>query len=875
VLRGVFGRVPAPWPFFPGIGVPRWTTEGLATWYESHFSHAGRVAGTYHDMIVRTAALEGGMPTLDRASGDSPIWPGGTRAYAYGSLFFEYLLKKYGNDRMGAFADAVAGQWIPYRLNAAARDAFGHSLSDEWKAWTKAVDQEGQRLKAQAEAVGALTRAERLTSAGRVELYPRVSRDGTTLAWSAADGRSDAQIRVAGPGGADARERTRTNGIATFDWAPDGTLVMSQLEFDDPYRAYADLYRVDPSGSEHRLTTGARLDHPSVSPDGAWAAAVQDGEGTNGLVRVDLATGEVRELVAPDPDVHWAFPAISPDGRWIAVSRWTPGAHLDVVVLDAGSGSVVLTLTDDRAMDLAPAWSPDGHWVLWGSDRTGIPNILASEVDPDAGRAGAPRMGTNVLTGAEYPSVDASGHWLYFSGYHAEGWEVERIAFDPASWPRAPAALSRFDAPPRSRALQDAQAPGPVTDYSPWSTLGPTYWEPLFRAPVRTGSVRTQDGGVIPGRELLGTAVGIQTSGYDLVGRHSFSAFARVFTSGATDTDWGVSYTYAGLGNPILSIGASQFWDDDGPRLGQLADTLPVDTLFVLQRDRNVSASLTLLRQRWRRALSVTFSGGLSWEHQELLDNALRPSDRYRLVRPERRYTDGRVTLAYSTARTFSYQLGAAEGMSILLRGRVKREMQVPDSLVGVAGHDGSVDEGLGVLRLFHALGGPGYASHVIGLRASGGVAGGPGADPGYFEVGGASGAVESLTGFSLFGGSPLLYPVRGYAEARRTGRLAWSATAEYRFPLAVVNRGLGAWPLNMDRLMGSVFFDAGNAWGPDTWFTGFQNPRRSTLASSGAELIADVLTFFQVPLTVRVGAAVPLVEGSGTQVYVRLGLSF
>ncbi|HKJ02956.1 MAG TPA: hypothetical protein VJ997_10890, partial [Longimicrobiales bacterium] len=84
LLRGVFGRADGRWPFFPGVSTPRWTIEGLATWYESLFSHAGRVEGTYHEMILRTAALEGRFEDLDEASGDSPFWPGGTRAYAYG-----------------------------------------------------------------------------------------------------------------------------------------------------------------------------------------------------------------------------------------------------------------------------------------------------------------------------------------------------------------------------------------------------------------------------------------------------------------------------------------------------------------------------------------------------------------------------------------------------------------------------------------------------------------------------------------------------------------------------------------------------------------------------------------------------------------------
>src|SRR5688572_6887483 len=35
VLRAVFGRVPASWPFFPELDTPRWVVEGLAVWYET------------------------------------------------------------------------------------------------------------------------------------------------------------------------------------------------------------------------------------------------------------------------------------------------------------------------------------------------------------------------------------------------------------------------------------------------------------------------------------------------------------------------------------------------------------------------------------------------------------------------------------------------------------------------------------------------------------------------------------------------------------------------------------------------------------------------------------------------------------------------
>ena len=34
-------------------------------------------------------------------------------------------------------------------------------------------------------------------------------------------------------------------------------------------------------------------------------------------------------------------------------------------------------------------------------------------------------------------SVDPTGQWVYFSGYHVDGWEIERAAFAPTSAPPA------------------------------------------------------------------------------------------------------------------------------------------------------------------------------------------------------------------------------------------------------------------------------------------------------------------------------------------------------------------------------------------------------------------------------------------------------
>jgi Tol biopolymer transport system component len=871
LTRGIFGRVPITWPAFPGTAVPRWTTEGLATWYESSLTGAGRTRGSYHEMVLRTAALEGRFEQLDQASGDSPLWPGGDRAYVYGSLFFDYLLERHGADRMGVFVDAVAGQWVPYRLDAAARTAFGTSVSQEWSEWREEQARLADSVSASLTEHGPITVTDGITSGARVGLHLRVSPDGERLAFTWADGRSDSQVRVSALDGSGAVSLTRTNGVGTFDWTQEGALILSQLETDGPYRFFRDLHRVGPDGRSRRLTRGARLSYPSVEPGGSSAVAVQDGEGTNALVRVDLTMGTVTELTPPDPEVHWGFPAVSPDGRWIAASRWTPGARMDVVLLDR-MGRLKMTVTDDRAMDFAPTWSPEGNVLLWASDRSGILNVLAVEVDPDASRMGDVRMATNVATGAAYPSVDPSGRWLYVSAYHVDGWEVERLAYDPAAWGPAPDLDPRFTGtrvgPPPVETVQ-----GAATGYSALPTLLPRYWEPLYKEAVVTAPVSTEDL-FIRSREVLGPAFGAETSGFDLVERHRYDAFARVYTRGGK-ADAGVTYSFAGLGNPVLSFGLFQFWGEGGPRLGSQEEGAPLDTLFVRQRERSFSGSLTLRRSRWRSTFALSLSGGLTWQHSELLGNDLEPTPHYALQRPDRSFSDLRATASFSTARSHAFQLGAAEGVSLFLRGRLKRELDLPDTLAARAGKDGSVDEVVGTLRAYQTLGGSGHAAHVVGVRGAFGVGRGPGARAGHFRVGGASGRLEDISGLDLFGATPLLFPVRGYERTSRFGRNAWTLSAEYRFPLWLVNRGLGAWPLHVDRVVGSLFFDAGNAWGPELGVAGYESPRRSSLASVGAEITTELLTLWKEPLRVRTGIGVPLVDGSDPRVYVRVGLSF
>ena len=929
IFRTLFGRAQTPLTF-PGVFVPGWVVEGLATWYESALTDAGRVHGTFHEMVLRTAALEGRFESIGQAGGNSPQWPGGTRRYAYGSLFFDYLLDKHGRDRMATFVEAVVrptAQLGLMPLGSAGRRAFGASLSSEWTAWTNEMRARLSSLDGQLAAFGPISEPEALTRNARYGLHPTASPDRNAVIYVRSDGRSYPRLVVMPADGGDASTVVRLNNRTPFDVLPSGEIVFAQRDYTDRYRVFSDIYLTTIEGEVRRVTRGARLTAPSAGPDGTWAVAVTEGGGTNGLARVDLLDGSIRTLVVPEAGTYWAYPAVSPAGRWVAASRWTERRH-DVVILDA-TGRVAHEVTRDRALDLAPRWSADGRHLVWSSDRTGILNILGAEVEPRTGVAGPPVMLTNVRTGAAFPSVDPAGEWLYFSGYHVDGWEVERVRFAPDAAPPAPAPAARFDehdaasvAPadglsddsssdgatggPSTR-LVGSGGPAPVgagpvaaigpqagtgaldaggtagaasrdhastaRDYSPLSTLYPRYWLPVIREPVATA--KTTVGGVeVPRTEILGFAIGGRTSGFDLVGRHAYEVGAQVFTSGGRG-EGDVAYEYRGLGNPTIGVDASQTWDDDGVRVRRPeagGAGLP-ETFFVLERERRLATSVRVRRPGVRMSTSLRLSAGLVQSDREVLDDALRSAAGLRLARPGSLQSEYAVSFSVSTARSHAFQMGDAHGAALYLRARTRDDLDVPDALAGRDGVDLSVADVIGRLRAYLPLPGPGFAAPVLAVRASGGLARGPGAETGYFGVGGASGDSLSLPGAPALVGGSVFFPVRGYETSTQAGRYAWSTSLELRVPVLLVNRGLGTRPLHLDRIFGSVFLDGGRAWGGASFSGGHLAPR--ALLSAGLEVSTDLLVLYGTPLRLRAGAAFPLVERGGPRYYVRVGLPF
>ncbi len=156
-----------------------------------------------------------------------------------------------------------------------------------------------------------------------------------------------------------------------------------------PLRTGPDGWPVaDAAGARELVADCTQSDCATLAwtPSGRWLLY----DGANGLVAIDPATGETRQVTRLAGD---GWPACSPDGRWLAYQR-ARNLFADIAVLPtedclptSGDGRSALYLEGYRP-SWRPAWSPDGRALAFvsnigGADRVYIAMLSALFPAPD------------------------------------------------------------------------------------------------------------------------------------------------------------------------------------------------------------------------------------------------------------------------------------------------------------------------------------------------------------------------------------------------------------------------------------------------------------------------------------------------------------
>jgi hypothetical protein len=828
----IFGRAPY---LFPNAYAPGWLTEGLAVYYESKLTGAGRVLGSDHRMIARAFGAEDRFPSIDRISRADAFFPYGNSPYVFGSLFMDYLARTRG-DHMRALVESEANQWIPLWLDRPARQAFGISFTAAWRKWSDSVTNTagdpslpvpGWRY---------------LTVGGGTASYPRWA-DDTAITFTGTTGRSALEARSVTLDGSVSGLERRNSESPTLLGTSDHRLF-TQLEYVDAYHIRSDLF-VQRGRHTVRLTTGARLTVPDRRGDGR-IVAVQTLPAATRLVTLWSDGSDMTPLTSGSEDEQWAEPRWSPDGAYVAAALWHRGGTSEIVVVDT-TGRIVQHISPAHAIQSAPSWSPNGNTIYFTSDRSGVTQVYAAPFRPHG--AAALQVLTAATTGIFFPEVSPDGHWLAASVVLGDGYHLGIAAMDRLT-------------PVPADTLSDAakpQPPGPAdsvtsaaTSYSPWRTLWPRYWMPVEEASLNGGA-----------------RLGLYTSGSDVVGRHAYEAQVMVPTD-ATGVTGYADYSYAGLGTPVLVAAVDQNWEN----LANIRDDQRRVVGVLRKRTRTATAGASWIRPRFRTYSSFTLQGGV-----EVNDYSADPAP---LI--------ARIDSSY--ARTYYYPELIAGGVWSNAQGTTNG-ISPEDGLTGSFSARERFVSGSAARRSFSVVGAatgyksldlPGFAHHVIALTGAAGYR--DDQSTGYFEVGGASGSALQLAPGVVLGEGRRTFPVRGFNAASLIGIRAYAASAEYRVPLEMMDAGWGLLPLFLGRSSVSLFYDVGGAWCPTVLPGGAvcRDPaltHRYTISSAGAELnVTAAVLQWDTPYRFRFGVALPsqgrdLFGVSSVSTYFTLGLSF
>jgi hypothetical protein len=837
IVNRVLGKT-----YAPNQAQPRWVLEGLAVLVESEHTSAGRLRGTLFDMHLRADVLDDNVAGLDRMSSGAHRWPQGNLFYLYGSHFVSWITSLYGPNTMRAVSADYGASLVPWGINRAIRRATGRTYVELYEGF---VDHLRRRTAAQVDQVTrrGLREGVRLTRHGNELGYARFvppaaravrGREELVYYRNDLDHRTGiyrlplGELREGGE--RDEELVARTTDATAPAFGPRGDLYFTSVVRHENVYLREDMFTLPPgakapSGDEperRRLTRGARVSAPDVSPDGKRVVYTVNARGTTSLEIASLtrdgALEGPRALVTSRRFDQAYTPRFSPDGRRVAWSAWSAGGYRDIRVVDVATGAV-RSITNDRALDLQPAWSPDGRTLYFASDRTGISNVYAYDVE-----RGALAQVTNVRTGAFQPAVSPDGSTLVYTGYTSKGYDLFAMRLDPARFLEAlPAPANRPD-PPTDLAV----VPMRRHAYDPLPTLGPRAYSFEYK----------------PG-SYGGNALTLEASGSDVVGHHNVH-LALTADTNAPAPSFTADYTYGRL--PFnLSV---RLFQAVAPRGGyRINDQQPL--YDETSTGVTTGVSYPIVGELSSQGIGLSYTAAAF--HGDLPVGAdLDPYARV-TIPPRQKGTVGVLHLGYgySSVEGSIATAGPARGVSFSVGLDLADEALASDFTLRAFEYSAAA---------YLPMPWPGH--HTLAIRSAGALSTGTYGRTGVYFVGGydleSHDLVDSIES-GVFNGA---FVVRGYPARAFVGREYLLENLEYRFPIAIVDRGPATLPVFLRRLDGNLFLDYGGAFNEldlgaiDVFHDGYLIDSPQLHAAVGAELWTNLTLGYYLGTQLRLGYA-------------------
>lgn len=821
-LRRLFGRNLF---LFPNLLQPPWLIEGLATYEETDITRGiGRGQSSQFRGMMRQEVVAGIKP-IQQVNQPLVSWPLNTARYLYGVYFYQFLAERAvtksdasdsGAEKITELIEQYSNNLLPFALNNNSRRVYGRDMAALWEEFRTylrtAFSAEIQRIRQAGEVSGTA-----LTNTGYFTFSPRISTQGD-IYYLQNDLQSEPRLMLLRNGDPEPEIVGNVRG-SSFDLHPTAGIVAAEIDLVDNTNAFSDLYHIDPaSGKKTALTRGQRYLHAAWSPDGQEIIAVHNQRGQHALHRLDARGNKLDSLWQGVDDTVISAMDWSADGNSLVMSVWRPGSLWNLERFDIRSRQWT-RLTHDTAIETSPRFASDGQTIVFSADYDGVFNIYQLEAGSHQ-----PQKLTNVMGEANSPVLHhtPTGERLIYVGLGSNGYDLFQIT-DPAAV-SLDAASDITPLPAATRAQQYTALQGTRSEpYNALRRITPTSWFPY----LQFDEVRSE--------------IGITTFGADPLRRHQYN----VLLGYDTDHQWLVgrlNYLYDRW-NPSLKFSF------DRQVLAYL------DSADMVERYRNsdiVSAEaiwpLFRYRQQW------LLHGGMvsETEADKKIVSGLAPAPTFydRLLG---------LAVSFNSSRHYPRSISPSYGRQLRL---VAEDNEILDS--DYSGQVYSLD-----WREFIDL--PGQ--HVFAARA---VLGWGTEQPRAFRLGGTletsvapvPQATAGAPTRSLFGHRR--YPLHGYAEGRADlrGRRMALVETEWRFPIALVERGLMAPPIGLHQLHGKLLYNWGESWSQDSRVPSLRR-------GAGIELTAELVLGYWLPLDLRMGFARGFDTGGEDQAYLEAYVPF
>jgi len=484
---------------FPHAMTPSFLLEGLAVYLETNPKRGyGRLQGSLYEMQMREEVASGQLAPLTQVVVPNRDWPR-NKAYLYGAFFIEFLVQRYGEDKLQAVLKRYSLRPLPYlSLNGTFKRIYRHTLSDLWSVFLGEMKQRfnasHQRVSSGSTPLPGSPWSLQVTQTHQDALYSLESNGEDAQAiwryqWQSGQVQKTHLLDV--------------QGVRYFDVSSQGQLAYVRVLARADLRVEGDVYYLDASGSRVRLSHGLRARRVQWLPDGSGFLVSRIQAGHSELLRLSM-TGEITPIWRGEYGEVLGEMDVSPNGKTLVASFKRAGEHWNLARFDLTTKQWRM-LTRTRAIENAPVWLND-HQILFSADYQGVYNLYRYDLGGETISAW-----TQESSGAFRPG------WLpgrlVYQRYTANGYQlVVREADTPAAFTISEQPLAELSGPVGfDPVVENTPSLSAPEAYRPWSSLKPTAWYPALYSSEH--QLRWEI--AIPGSDALGRHAYVLKIGYD------------------------------------------------------------------------------------------------------------------------------------------------------------------------------------------------------------------------------------------------------------------------------------------------------------------------------------------------------------------------